>query len=496
MKFKKIMSIPILSLLLSSCNIIDSINSIFNIKNEINFSTYRKSLYYSDLPSLGNDEILVIPVVFSDCRLTDEELIKEHENIEKTFFGNSEDTYWESLSSYYKKSSYNKLNISGKVSDYFYYDKTVLEANAVYYESDVEPTYNILEAALVWYEENNDDINRFDTDNDNRIDSVWLIYMEEYNAKYFNYNPSSMNEEYLSEFLWAYTYWYIKDWKYDFIRPYSYAWASYSFLHDGDENGTDAHTIIHETGHLFGLEDYYNYDYTTSILGDRTKPCGSLDMMDNNILDHNAYTKYLLNWISPIEVKEDGIYEISSFQENGDSLIIRVNDNNTPFDEYLIIEYYTPTGLNELDSYNRYDEQTPYGFTENGFKIYHVDSRLGKFKFENNSIDFIDYYTDFSSFYSDLRTNYFQIVHSNTPSKSKVKNKNIRLISLLSPLGKSRLYFSGNYNVHAENKDLFQKGDKCDSFTFNSVSTNNISIEIIESNENGGSILITGISNN
>ena len=39
---------------------------------------------------------------------------KLKENIEQTFFGASDETGWESVSSFYKKSSYNKLNLSLK----------------------------------------------------------------------------------------------------------------------------------------------------------------------------------------------------------------------------------------------------------------------------------------------------------------------------------------------------------------------------------------------
>ena len=74
-----------------------------------------------------------------------------------------------------------------------------------------------------------------------------------------------------------------------------------------------------------------------------------------------------------------------------------------------------------------------------------------------------------------------------------IANKKYKLLSLLSSLGKSRLYFSGPYTVHAENKDLFQAGDTFDSFAFNSIIANNISVEIIESNETNGKILIKGV---
>jgi M6 family metalloprotease-like protein len=51
--------------------------------------------------------------------------------------------------------------------------------------------------------------------------------------------------------------------------------------------------ICHETGHLLGLPDYYDYDYSIGPKGG----LGGFDMMDGNAVDHNCFSKYLLDWI-------------------------------------------------------------------------------------------------------------------------------------------------------------------------------------------------------
>ena len=71
----------------------------------LDFYTLRTNLGFRDLPSKGSPSILVIPVVFTDCSLNEEELSYYHNKIDDTFFGESEDTYWESVSSFYNKSS-------------------------------------------------------------------------------------------------------------------------------------------------------------------------------------------------------------------------------------------------------------------------------------------------------------------------------------------------------------------------------------------------------
>ena len=57
------------------------------------------------LPSTGNSKVLVIPIAFENYPKTEEMRTR----INKAFFGTSEDTGWESLQSYYQKSSYGKL---------------------------------------------------------------------------------------------------------------------------------------------------------------------------------------------------------------------------------------------------------------------------------------------------------------------------------------------------------------------------------------------------
>ena len=468
-----------------------SCNISFDNAPKLKFETVRKYIGYRDLPSLGSPKMLVIPVVFKDCALSETELENEHKNIVDSFTGNSEDTYWESVKSFYYKSSYGKLDLDINVSPYFYSEKTIVEENKLAREAGIEPTYNVLSDAALWYAANYDDYNSYDSNGDGLIDSIWLIYMDDFNNDYFSKHPDMISEYKLNDFLWAYTYWYVARWdNKDYKKPFAYAWASYKFLYEGDSNGKDAHTLIHETGHLFGLEDYYNYDYDGKLTGDRTKPTGALDMMDNNVYDHNAYTKYLLDWIEPTVVSND-TYTLPAFQNNGDALIVKTSNNNSAMDEYLIIEYFTPTGLNELDSKTAYTTFLNNRFTEPGFKIYHVDSRLGVFKYKNYGLEFEEYYDNYASFKQDARKDVIQIAHSNTPSRSGVKSK--RLICLLSAVGKSRLYFKGGLSVTAQNKDLFQKGDSLSTFTFNSYQDDDLLIEILESNESEGVIRFSGV---
>ena len=67
--------------------------------------------------------------------------------------------------------------------------------------------------------------------------------------------------------------------------------------------------------------------------------------------------------------------------QNENSFIVIPSDNTTitnnefdPFSEYLLIELYTPTGLNELDSSIKHSS-SPLAPSEKGVRIYHIDNR-------------------------------------------------------------------------------------------------------------------------
>ena len=417
-------------------------------KQTLSHKKMRESyIYKDDLPSKGDSKIIVIPVKFKDSNYALEVggYDKVREDINKAFFGKDEETGWESLKSYYQKSSYGNLNISGVVTDWFELDKTFYEVDSIPFEEYYDPSTYVLREAGRWYQETYGDADEYDLDDDGFIDSIWLVY--DYEAVH-NYNID-----------WAYVYW-------DFARhevgtvenpiPYTYAWAGISFLYTGgykDENNeplVDAHTFIHETGHLLGLQDYYDYNHQHSY-------SGGLDMMDLNIGDHTGLTKYMLDWTSPYVVKKNCEITIRSFEESGDLILVKKDWNGSSMDEYLLIELYTPTGLNEKDSKENYGNKYPKLFQEVGVKIYHVDARLGYYE---NGV--FRGYTDeiISSGAGHVQST--QLAHSNTANRSV--NPKFAYYKLIEKGDANKL---DKGNVYATNDTLFKAGDVFDPEQFN-----------------------------
>ena len=292
------------------------------------------------LPSVGTPNVLVIPVNLDDSNKTDY-LLNE---IEIAFNGTSDETGFESVNSYYKKSSYGKLDIKFNVIDEWFTPKN----SKSYYErysskTGADGSTLLLEEALTYYDDVLD-YSDYDYNNDDYIDAVWLIY----NCEVKYYSSDSI--------YWAFVYWDYENNEYDNKKSYYYGFAGTDFMHPTeDEAGTydpsnikvDAHTYIHETGHLLGLDDYYDYDESFGAHGGLY----GADMMDFNIGDHSAISKLLLGWVTPTVVAGKGTVtlDLSSFAETGECIVIANKRLTSIYDEYYMIEFYDNSGLNFMD---------------------------------------------------------------------------------------------------------------------------------------------------
>lgn len=409
----------------------------------------------------NKSKILVVPVDFADYRA--EKKLEggaavARETIAKAFFGDSEDTGWESLKSYYEKTSYGALSFEGAVTDWYHADYTTKEFAQIQsygnYAAYFEPTWKLLDEITEWCTNTlNMDLNDYDTDGDGYIDGIWMVYScpQQYGGDDENF--------------WAYTYsnynnYYNQNAKEEGPLSFCYAWASYNFLFEGKYDKPDLHTFIHETGHMLGLEDYYDYDGVSGV-------AGGVDMMDYNIGDHNAYSKYLLNWTSPyvIDGTKDAVeIVLKPFESSGDFILLRDTTwNNSPFDEYIAIEYYTPTGLNEKDV-SGYGNNKTATYSKSGVKMWHVDSRYAcqKTKLDGKTVIFQDYVDDWVDT-DDLYYDYF-IPASNTGSRSlNVKTleggSKFRLLSLIQADKSNSFATTSYYSSVSKDSNLFHTGD-------------------------------------
>ncbi len=312
--------------------------------------------------SLSKDQkILVVPYYFAG----EEETATEENRalINKVFFGSQEDAealnqpY--TLKSYYETSSFGKFAVNGFVCPWIkshvgsgYADD--LSGGGVDAAKDIKLQYlseyekdghGLLgEDAPSWAE--------FDGDGDGVLDFLWIIYS----------HPMTFG----TQNWWAYTVHDAFTEPKNIVQPAlrTFCWASIDFI-----SGGKPHVIVHESGHSFGLVDYYCYNNSWS-------PMGGIAMMDHNIGEQDSYSKFSLGWIAPKVVDQDAIIDLKPYATSGEAILLpSPSYNGTAFDEYFLLQFDTPTGLNTRD-YIFGSGDAKKGFLEPGLRLLHVDSRV------------------------------------------------------------------------------------------------------------------------
>jgi M6 family metalloprotease-like protein len=321
----------------------------------------------------------------------------------------------------------------------------------------------------------------FDQDQDGYLDAVYFIYSLTFDPQGEQYGEDK-------DVFWAFVAY--QGGAANVLSPtlFHYGWSSYQFMYEdgyyqrsangkaewNDDNEpiffpwkdnqgqrtVDAHVYIHEVGHLLGLLDYYSYDRSAGDWG----PSGALDMMDYNIGDHNGFSKMALGWIPPTFIRQPGTVVLPSMATQPSMLMLTKPNPTTMMDEYLLLEFYQPIGLNQKDSQASFSGRYPRMFTSSGLKIYHIDARIAQLMVTSQGLTFDAYVKDMV-YTSGYR---YQLAHSNTVSRNAVgTNPNFKLIHLLESSGVNTFKHQG----FATNATLFQTGmsfnDQDQPFYFN-----------------------------
>ncbi len=438
--------------------------------SKFNYMDLEVSSYTPVTPSKGNVNILVVPVQFKDLTSFSSSNL---ELIENAFNGSNSDgttSYWESCKSFYQKSSNGVLNFNFEVTDIFIPSISSSKFNSYADDYGTESCMILDEISESGLTIDNAKVNlnssKYDSNSDGYVDGVWLIY-----------NATNYQEVYSQLKYWAYTTDYYSD-SYNAAPFGKYANGSILFLSESgqlpkDSANADAHTIIHETGHMLGLDDYYDYANNNQY-----SYTGQLDMMDLNIGDHDAFSKYALGWTKAMVIDEKETLTLKPFATSYDSIILPSGTyNGSAFSEYIIVEYYTPEGLFKQDSESKYGGITssyPYFFKESGLRIYHVDARLAIFNASMNffgqiSYEFGSYITDTNLTsipgYSgtDTAASWTVISHTNSPNDTSRNKDGEALIELVSSQNETLYGKRG-----ANDNDLYTK-NKSDGYAFSAT---------------------------
>lgn len=455
-------------------------------KLKSNYSDFRKREPYdvSTAPNVGVANLIVIPVWFGDSEsyISRANKDKVRQDIETSYFGTNEKTGWRSVKTYYEEESHGRLTVKGKVSDWY-----TTSNNSSYY-NDGAKTNKIVKDATDWYFSKNPSESRssYDSDGDGYLDGVLLIYgAPDYQAgRHSNTN------------LWAYCYWrQARDSNKTNPQPNVFFWASYDFMYDrttaGSRAGTnyangdcshcnvDAHTFIHEMGHVFGLEDYYDYSGQYS-------PAAGFSMQDYNVGGHDPYSAMALGWVDPYIPTTSMSITINPFTTSGDVILLTPswNAHNSPFDEYILLELYTPTGVNELDAKYTYTGY-PQGPTKPGIRVWHVDSRLTAVQWDGRNMSYS------TTLYTNPKGSNeygYMLAFSNTYAGDEGRNYISVLGEDYSDYNLLQLIRNNISDTYQSSKslsanDLFKAGD---SFSMSNVKKQFVNSGLLNSNQNLG----------
>jgi M6 family metalloprotease-like protein len=299
---------------------------------------------WQGMPTTGNVKMFVLLIEFSEYpHIVADTQSAVHSQIFGQENTSSSNYPYESLNAYYNRSSYGLLNLGGG-STLGWYNAGSRSSVA---ETD-EGRENLIMAAINSFDTAGHDFSQYDNDGDGVIDYfavVWTGPIGDW-----------------SSFWWGYqTAFYVNN-NYQIdgkrLSTYSWQWESGSY-----PNGSfDPNVLIHETGHALGLPDYYDYDDTVGPDGG----VGGLDMMDGNWGDHNAFSKFVLDWLTPTVIANGSQQKfLSPSSSAADAFLVMPNATGSPFEEFFIVEH-------------RKRERNDKYIPADGLLIWHVDAALSQ----------------------------------------------------------------------------------------------------------------------
>ena len=338
-----------------------SVGSSSSISSTSN-SNYVPTNWKGGLPSTGNVKVPVILIDFPDYPHNVTDTVTKADS---KFFGNGNpDNYpYESLKNYYLRSSYGKLNITGTI--YGWYTAAHIRSYYSNLSSSGDCSYGneaLIMEAVNYFHNKGVNFSQYDNDNNGYIDGLYIKWTGPDNG--------------WANFWWAYQ----SNWQanpsftVDGKKFNKFVWSWYSNSAQGSPSDS-IRTDIHETGHLLGLPDYYDYKAGTGPDGG----VGGLDMMDSNWGDHNCFSKYILGWINP-QVVNSGTQKIvlNPSETTTDSLIIMPGTLINPYQEYFMVQFRKRGTGNDPLNYHGTDSGVgwPRDYPNDGILIWHIDATL------------------------------------------------------------------------------------------------------------------------
>ncbi|MBP3313390.1 MAG: hypothetical protein J6K84_01890 [Oscillospiraceae bacterium] len=315
--------------------------------------------------STGELHALVIPIIWADHTAMATEEIRTQ--LLKILEDTTDDNII-SLNEYFQVSSYGKLQVSSYLAPWYFHPETYskTKGEALTWEDANKIVMDVITSNPQM------DLSRFDKDGNGYLDAVIFItsgdgsgapYLRHSNAGAYHtrHYPTECAKE---------------------LTLGGFSSVCWDFFFTGNDHSTiqNANTLIHEFSHCLGVEDYYDTTYSG------IDALGSYDMQCHNLGDWNPYSKLSAGWTAPTRLTADDFAEndsvtitLTSFAKTGACLFLPAKDRigETPFGEYILVDFFTPHGVNEKDS-KVFGLQNTYGV-----RIWHVNARYSGYAVED-----------------------------------------------------------------------------------------------------------------
>lgn len=284
------------------------------------------------MPTHGEGKIAVFLIAFPDY--PNKNPVATQEYYDKLYFSGGIETIWgeTTVADFYKEQSYDKLNLSGQVFDWY----TAKHERSYYDDRKAEL---VMEAAE-YHQSKGTDFSQFDGDSDGVIDSIV-------------YHFAGMHSDDMDDPWHGGIHYSTGSGYYGQVGDIKF--TNMIQVHEGAENGaTDTiSTICHELMHSLGMPDLYGKVY----FGMRP----THDLMSDNYETINPYTKILLGWLDTIQVITGDANNIKLMPygtKDTGNVVIVTDEFNGLFDEFYIVAYRDFWGTNAV--------------------IWHIDARLNE----------------------------------------------------------------------------------------------------------------------
>ena len=299
----------------------------------------------AELPSTGSPRLPVIVIDFPDQPST-----LSTRAIDSVVFGvgDARRAPFESLRSFYLRSSYGKLDLRGDVLGVY----RATQPRAELTGSDVQT--RLVSEALQAFDEAGADFSRYDADEDGRIDYLIVLWT----------GPAKRGGVWWGSYTGGGSAVVV-----DGTRLGAYSWQGVPM--DGS-----ARTLVHETGHALGLSDLYDANPAVGPGGG----VGAFDPMGDGSCDLNALSKIMLGWIVP-RVVSAGVADLvlRPTSDAPDAAIVMPSFSMAaPYGEFYVVQARRRSGN---------DAAWPYE-TTSGLQVWHVDATLattGRYRYNNSS---------------------------------------------------------------------------------------------------------------